>query len=347
MTRQWTYRTRIGEPRQVHLSISAMHEHSEDDRVTGYIGVGTDITASLREEAARRASDERFRLVFETSPVAIALIDLSPAGSGRIREANPAFAELTGYPEEELAGTHLLDLTHPDDVDASQAELSALAGRATGRAMMEKRYLHADGSMMWGMCSGAVVGRDSAAPTLVLLIQDISDRKATEAALTRRASHDPLTGLANRLVLRDRLETALLATEQRGGQVALIYADLDGFKSVNDSRGQGAGDDLLIHVAERLQGCVRDGDTVARLGGDEFAILCPTIDPTQIANLTERITGAVTTPLRRGEEQLTVGVSLGVSVGDHHRDAGSLIAEADMRMYAAKRRSRPLTPALA
>ncbi len=343
VTRQWTYRTRTGESRQVRLSVSAMHEHPDDDRVTGYIGVGTDITAWLREQAARRASDVRFRLVFENSPVAIALIDLSPTDPGRIREANLAFTELTGYPVEALIGTHLLDLTHPEDIEVSRMELARLAGQPSGRADLEKRYLRADGSEIWGLCSGAVVGPDSGAPTLVLLVQDISDRKATEELLTRQASHDPLTGLVNRLVLQDRLEAALRATEQDGSQVALVYADLDGFKAVNDSVGHTAGDELLVHIAKRLQGTVRDGDTVARLGGDEFAIICPDIDPSQVENLVARITDAVTAPMRHSDGHLVIGVSLGVSVGDHHRDASALIAEADARMYAAKRCSETRT----
>jgi len=114
---------------------------------------------------------------------------------------------------------------------------------------------------------------------------------------------------------------------------------------VNDTVGHAAGDELLVHIAERLQGAVRDGDTVARLGGDEFAIVCPDIDPSQIDKLAARITDAVAAPMRHSGGQLVVGISLGVSVGDHHRDADALIAEADARMYAAKRRSRTRTDA--
>ncbi|MEX2291256.1 MAG: GGDEF domain-containing protein [Mycobacteriales bacterium] len=158
------------------------------------------------------------------------------------------------------------------------------------------------------------------------------DRAA--AVLRRQARFDALTGLANRYELEEQLTRALEAPEQ--GRVALLVADLDGFKPINDSYGHAVGDEVLAAVARRLRSCVRDNDTVARLGGDEFVILTrvtAAVEPTELA---ARIRKALRDPVQTSEGVLKVAASLGVAVAELGSDASDLLRQADRAMYRVK-----------
>jgi len=161
-----------------------------------------------------------------------------------------------------------------------------------------------------------------------------SDRAA--AVLRRQARFDALTGLANRYELEERLTQALQLRD--GGRVALLVADLDGFKPINDSYGHGVGDEVLAAVARRLRSCVRDSDTVARLGGDEFVVLTRVsgLDCTGPAELAARIRRSLRDPVQTSEGVLTVGASLGVAVAELGSDASDLLRRADRAMYRVK-----------
>lgn len=160
-------------------------------------------------------------------------------------------------------------------------------------------------------------------------------RRARQAAL-----HDPLTGLANRVLFRDRLDQALLSTG-RDGELALMVLDLDRFKDVNDALGHEAGDAVLREVAERLGRCVRGSDTVARLGGDEFALLLPSAGA-GARRVAQAITNALAAPVDLDGRSLVVGASLGIAVSaPEDRDAEQLLRLADHAMYAAKRAHEP------
>ncbi|SFL15431.1 putative bifunctional diguanylate cyclase/phosphodiesterase [Geodermatophilus ruber] len=164
-----------------------------------------------------------------------------------------------------------------------------------------------------------------------------SSRERTQAELAHLAFHDGLTGLANRALFTDRLELALRRTARSGGEVAVVYLDLDGFKNVNDSLGHHAGDRLIGAVAQILQGAVRSEDTLARLGGDEFAILVERAPGVQEATrIAERILTALSNPVDLGGQRVTVSASLGISTGDVAATASSLLRDADNAMYWAK-----------
>jgi diguanylate cyclase (GGDEF)-like protein len=161
--------------------------------------------------------------------------------------------------------------------------------------------------------------------------------RRTEADLARLAFSDVLTGLANRALFTDRLELALRRTARSGGEVAVVFLDLDGFKSVNDSLGHGAGDQLIREVGRLLQAAVRTEDTLARLGGDEFAILVersPGVE--EATRIAERVLAALTGPVDLGGQRVTVSASIGIATGDVAATASSLLRDADNAMYWAK-----------
>jgi two-component system CheB/CheR fusion protein len=174
--------------------------------------------------------------------------------------------------------------------------------------------------------------------------RDLTDRKRREADLTHRATHDMLTGLPNRALLLDRLHQAVdLVRSSAAGEVAVLFIDLDRFKTVNDELGHDAGDELLRVVAERLAGALRTVDVVARLGGDEFVVLCPGLGRAEAEDVALRLLDALSSsPVDIGGRQVEVTASVGLTVTtgsrDHH--AEGLLREADVAMYQAKAQGR-------
>ena len=172
--------------------------------------------------------------------------------------------------------------------------------------------------------------------------RDVTAQVAAQEALSHQALHDPVTGLANRIALMDRLAQALVALERTPGRIVLLFVDLDDFKSINDTLGHDAGDRALVSIAKRLARVVRRVDTVARLGGDEFVLLCTTLrDDDDLRLIADRVMRAVCAPLKDGKHTLTVTGSLGaVATADPLADPGELLRQADIAMYAAKRAGR-------
>ncbi len=165
-------------------------------------------------------------------------------------------------------------------------------------------------------------------------IEDIDDRKSLETELLHRALHDPLTGLANRALLAQRIDDALTRPPS-----CLLFVDLDGFKAVNDRHGHAAGDQLLQELAQRLTALVRPQDVCARLGGDEFVVLCVDTPPRRAEAIAARLRAAVAEPFTIDGQVISVTATVGVSVSDAVRaDAARLLRQADERMYEAKRR---------
>jgi diguanylate cyclase (GGDEF)-like protein len=161
----------------------------------------------------------------------------------------------------------------------------------------------------------------------------LTQARAVQDAIDQ-ALHDPLTGLPNRTLLRDRLDHALTRATRTRGSAALAFLDLDGFKEINDNLGHAAGDELLAAFARRLRGCVRAGDTTARYGGDEFAILVEEVNRDDVAATASRILEALTKPFVIGGREVAVGACMGVALGSNGSD--ELLRNADLALYRAK-----------
>lgn len=338
-TREWTYVRKDGSHVAVSVAISQMT--AEDGTCEGFIGVATDITERKAAERALADSEEQFRLAFDTAPMGMFMFTVAPQPPGRITRCNQALAEFLGRSADEVLTMTVAGL-HNDGSDGEETGLhSLLALSADERVETELAFRRADGTEVWGAVSASIVAPRGSEPYGICLVEDITGRKRVEAELLYLASHDPLTGLANRALLTDRIEHALAELDaQQSDGVGMIFLDLDGFKEVNDTWGHAQGDQVLVDVAERLRTAVRATDTPARLGGDEFAVLCPGLgDVAQLQSLAERIRAEVRRPftLSGGEVYDRLSVSAGVVSSHGGCDAGTLLQRADNLMYHAKR----------
>jgi len=307
--------------------------------VHGVVHNAHDITERWQAEAAVRQSEERFRSLVQNASDLITVIDADTT----IRYQSPSVAHVLGHQAEDVVGTRLSDLIHADDVARTLAVLHEAIGNPGARATAEMRVRHRDGSWRSVEFIGTDQRENLAIGGLVLNIRDVSERNALEQQLRYQALHDPLTGLGNRTRFGDRLEHALLRSARTGHQVAVLFLDLDNFKAVNDSLGHAAGDSLLAQVAERVQTCLRPGDTLARLGGDEFAVLLEDVAATVDAVMvTGRIFDAMDAAFELEGKEMVVRASVGIALsGDGDgSDADSLLRNADVAMYVAKSRGK-------
>jgi diguanylate cyclase (GGDEF)-like protein/PAS domain S-box-containing protein len=298
-------------------------------------GIAID-NARLTEQL--HASEESFRLAFEGAGIGMTMVSLDPTDLGRFLRVNDAMCAITGYSADQLTARTSADITHPDDraLDAA-AFTRALAEGHAPVYRAQKRYVRPDGSLVWVSITMSVV-RLASGDLLygITQVEDITARRAAEAELRHRAAHDPLTGLANRATLTDRLAHATAGFDVRAGTGAVLFCDLDGFKSVNDTYGHDVGDTVLRVVAARLTEQVRPCDTVvARLGGDEFVVLAADLTLSDAEGLAARIERCVAGPIAVGGVTVTITVSIGITPLTH-RSPAQLLRDADTAMYRAK-----------
>ncbi len=260
---------------------------------------------------------------------------------------SPSVTRIFGYAVDELEGTKLTALLRPDDVARVEAAVSETAlGRGPGSAPMEIRLRHRDGRWLTVEAMATNLLNEPTIRGIVVNARDISERKVLEAQLTHQAFHDPLTGLANRALFIDRVSHALDRAQRSAEVLAVLFLDLDNFKTINDSLGHAAGDRLLVTVASRLQACVRGSDTVARLGGDEFALLIENAAGEMSATkAADRITAAMRQPITIEGKEMFITASIGIAAGGgpaagEENTAAALLRNADMAMYTAKGRGK-------
>jgi diguanylate cyclase (GGDEF)-like protein/PAS domain S-box-containing protein len=299
----------------------------------GTVFIIHDITERSLAERELEASEQRFRALVQHGSDLITVIE----PDGTIIYQSPSIERVLGHAAPDIVGRKLTELTHPDDmhrVASFITDAMKLHG-ATNSAAVRLRAL--DGAWVHVEIAGTDHRDDAAVRGLVLNIRDVSERQALEEQLRFEAFHDPLTQLANRAQFTDRLAHALDRRVRRATQLAVLFLDLDNFKSVNDSLGHAAGDALLTEVGRRLQTCTRPEDTVARLGGDEFAVLLEDVASIdEAAEATRRILSALRTPVRIEGRHVVVPASIGVAGDAGETDAGVLLRNADVAMYAAK-----------
>lgn len=291
-----------------------------------------DLAARQEAEAARRRLESRFRAIFDHAAIGIVLLD----GDGYFCESNAAFQALVGYDREELLRLKAAELSPPEDANVTREPIRELRAGLRKSVSVEKRFIRKDGTIL--LCTLTVSPMTTAENTIgfVGMLQDITERRKMEQELAYQAWHDVLTGLANRARLVEQTNAALVEVSD-ASHIALLYVDLDGFKSVNDSLGHGCGDALLKVIASRLLDATRGSDTVARLGGDEFAVLLPSGESsTDALVIARRILNAVSHPIELEGQEVTVSASIGVAHACPGDSAEMLLRNADLAMYRAK-----------
>ena len=252
---------------------------------------------------------------------------------GRLTYVSPAVRRVLGLDPAEVLGRNLLGYLHPDDLAEVRPRLRALAATAGAQLTYQGRFRHADGSWRWLEVISSNLRGEPGIDGVVSNARDVTDARRLQEQLRHQASHDALTGLANRRLFGDRVTAA------GPGPVAVLSIDLDGFKQVNDTYGHQAGDRVLLHVTGRLRDCLRPGDVAARFGGDEFAVLLPGADEAGARAVADRFLRSITEPVDVGGHLVVIEASVGLVVGDPD-DAEDLLHTADMRMYRQKRRLR-------
>ncbi len=287
---------------------------------------------------AQAQSEEQFRLTIDHAPIGMSLVDLD----GRFLRPNSQMCRMLGYEASELSTMTFRDITHPDDVEMDSGLVRKLLNGLIPHYEREKRYIRCDGSTLWVRLSVSLVHNAAGKPLhFVGQVQDMTEMRAAQENLERRALYDSLTGLPNRGLLVDRLTHALVDHRRDEGLLAVAFCDLDHFKRVNDSLGHHAGDLLLQEVALRLQDSVRGSDTVARMGGDEFVIILPRVTSLDLAtSVLDRAKLSVERPIEIDGHLLTVSFSAGLAVGGPDDSAEMLLRDADSALYAAKKNGR-------
>lgn len=279
--------------------------------------------------------------LFDASPEGLVVVDRD----GVVLAVNGSLLDLLGHAREQVVGRSV-DLLVPAGVrERHRAHRQVFAAAPRPRGMGAGLDLHAacaDGGLvpvdvMLGPLPSAGEG------CVLAAVRDAREQRSREEAWVHRALHDPLTGLANRSLVLDRLEQAALRAARSGGAVVVFFLDLDRFKRVNDDLGHAAGDAVLVTVAQRIAAELRPSDTVGRMGGDEFVALIEIPHAgSDTSTYVERLRSAVTAPIAVGDRLVEVGCSIGWAVGDGHGPWARLLEEADARMFADKAERRAL-----
>ncbi|HYI65383.1 MAG TPA: EAL domain-containing protein [Candidatus Limnocylindrales bacterium] len=303
-------------------------------------GLLVDITAAKVAEEALVASEEQQRMIIETASYAFVGID----GAGMVVDWNRQAEQTFGWPRKEAIGAELAGLIIPEAHRSAHREGLRRYGE-TGEARilsrrMELEAVHRDGHQfpveltIWAAQGGDTVRFHA-------LIDDITTRKELEGQLRHQALHDSLTGLANRVLFTDRVQHALdRVGGQRESSLAVLFLDLDDFKTVNDSLGHGAGDELLIAVGRRLGRILRPADTAARLGGDEFAVLLENAATEAPQAVAARVMEAFERPFTIQGKQVQMHASIGITLDTPTSTPDELLRNADIAMYVAKQRGK-------
>jgi diguanylate cyclase (GGDEF)-like protein/PAS domain S-box-containing protein len=318
---------------RTHLDLRAVQQQLlEQNRL-----LQDEIGARRGAEEALRASELRYRRLFETASDGIILIDPE---SGRITDVNPALTAMVNQAPSQLLGQVLWE----------RPPFSSNPSCKTAFAELQRREHTRVGD--WSLDNGRGTSVDvevngslyqvDGRKVIQCNLRDITDRKEAEARIRYMALHDALTGLANRTLFEDRLGQAIAQARRHQAQTAVLLLDLDRFKHINDSLGHHIGDQLLEEFAMRLRTCLRESDTAARLGGDEFAVCLPELGSLEDAEaVAKKILGVLQAPFLIEQHELNVGGSIGIACyPEDGIDHGTLLRAADTAMYDAKAHGR-------
>ncbi len=311
---------------------------TDDPTVGGVLITGHDVSERTATEEDLRDMLSLLNATLDSTADGILVVDLS----GHITSFNARFVDMWAVPLDIVAsgiGEQVLQHASRQLADPTAFAQKVRELHAEPETESFDILVFADGRILERYSTpqrvgGEVVGR-------VWSFHDVTRQKQLERELEHQAFHDSLTGLANHARFSDRVEQALVAARADRREIAVLYFDIDDFKLVNDSLGHPAGDQILVAVSERLRRCVRDGDTIARLGGDEFAVLVEQVDARETAiEMAGRIIDAFRRPVRIGTRELITSVSVGIAFSEAGVDTEQMLRNADLAMYAAKRRGK-------
>jgi diguanylate cyclase (GGDEF)-like protein/PAS domain S-box-containing protein len=296
--------------------------------------IGQDVTFRRKARLRLQESEEFFRLTFNQAAVGIALLNCD----GRFLRVNRTLTQVLGYSEAELLQRSFQQVTCPEDLAEDLELIARVANGEIRDYQREKRYVRKDGVIVWGNVSVSAMRDAGGGLRLIAVVKDVTRRKQAEEALLRMANHDALTGLPNRVLLQDRLAQAIVHAQRAQRQVGVMFIDLDRFKHVNDSLGHDAGDQMIVEIARRLAGSLRESDTVARQGGDEFVVVLADLGcPEDAALVAQKVLDALFRPLLLGGQELFPTASIGLAMYPRDgQDSPTLLKCADSAMYRAK-----------
>ncbi len=304
-------------------------EFEGEDCVLGWF---YNVTEQKEIEAALVHQKDELETIFNISRDGIAVLDLE----SNFLEFNDSYLNMTGFTREELLGTSCVALTAPADMESAKEALKTVLENGFIESY-EKTCLVKDNKRLIINMSASLMPDKQ---RFLISVKDITDMKKHEKELEYIAHYDPLTGLPNRVLKSDRLRQAMLQVNRKGGYVAVVYLDLDGFKEVNDTYGHDIGDQLLVGVSLRMKKALREGDTLSRLGGDEFVAIIADMSDTSIAiPVMQRLLDAANQPIIIDKKSINVTASIGVSFYPQENekvDGDQLIRQADQAMYLAK-----------
>ena len=314
--------------------ISPLKQHTKD--YFGYVMVLQNITNQKHREEALVENGERYKAVMLQSTESIFLAGVE---TRVILEANQSMQRLLGYPLEEIPGLSLYDFVANDQDDIYQKILRILKDRSCYKG--EMKYRRKDGTIVDVEINVNMVSYRGK-KVFCVISRDITPRKLAEKQLIHTATHDPLTGLTNRLVFYDRIAVELARARRNQTKLALIYIDLDKFKYINDTLGHSCGDQLLKAVAERLQDLLRETDTLARMGGDEFMYILPEVESSEdVDKVANKVLNAIRKPFLLDGQLQSITASSGIAIYPKDgKDAETLMKNADLAMYFAKDKGR-------
>ena len=286
----------------------------------------------IQAEEAADDAEFRFRAVGDNAPIGIVVSDVGV----RLSFVNDAFARIVGVPAANLLGTGWLAVVDPEHVPGLLDTLEGvLRGTAAETAV---RVFTTTGPQRWVTLRLAPVTTRLRSAGFVATVEDVTARRAWEAQLAYQASHDALTGLANRRHFVDAVAEVLRARRRGDQDTAVLFCDIDGFKQINDQLGHDAGDRVLIEIARRMTAAARQHDLVARIAGDEFVVMLRNVtDLAEAEAAAARHAAALTGPIELTSGTVAVAASIGVALASQHPNAAALIHAADMSMYRVKR----------
>jgi diguanylate cyclase (GGDEF)-like protein/PAS domain S-box-containing protein len=302
-------------------------------------GTLQDVTDRIESDGARRIAEEQFALAFEQGAIGMLTVSLDRV----ITRVNPALCVLLGRAAEDIVGDTPDVFSHPDDLAADHATLTArLLSSQEGRLDVERHYCRPDGGTVYVRCHLTLVRDAKGEPSYVFAqVEDITARRRQEAEILRLTLEDRLTGLPNRQLLYDRMDRSLRRTQRSDDKVAVLLVGIDHFKRVNDSVGTAAGDRLLLQAARRMADGMRAHDTVARLSGDEFVLLCEGVEDVGHALLlSERLTNLFVAPFLLDDHEMYLTVSCGIRLATGSEPPEELLRDAEAALHVAKERGR-------